>query len=335
MDDAPDLDVPLLFTKTYGRVVVDKQQDNRLFVPARVVGVGAHGIVELGVWTPLKKTVAIKKCIMSDDMLSRLRAEARALIKCREHPFIVKLLGILQHDRTVYFLLNACTGGDLFFRFHFGLARDGVSAKDRHRHAVFYLQEVVCALEHLHAHGVVHGDVKTENILIDRDGHVQLADFGSVTSLNKAKHVFGMRGSTMHFPPEMVEQQTLSLASDMWTLGCVAFELFTDSRPHPYVMCSGYTTMVEALEQFDMSAEAADFIKRLLHMDPDMRPNIAAVKKHALFANVDWQAVEAKQVPVPWTPRGINVDADMLDMTACGLPDPESTPLFYIVKPEA
>lgn len=327
-----DLDVPLLMTESYGRVPANELEKVSLFVPARVVGMGAHGVVELGVWTPLKKTVAVKRCLFDFDMLPRLRAEARVLLHS-SHPFILALHGILQHERTVFFIFHACTGGDLYFRFHFGMPRDGVLVTERFKHAVFYLQEVVCALEYLHSRGVAHGDLKTENILIDGDGHVQLADFGSVTSLKKSKQVFGVRGSTMHFPPEMIEQSQISLASDMWTLGCVAFELFTCSRPHPYTIWSGHSTMVDSLDTFNIDAHATNFVRQLLHVDPDMRPTIQHVKKHPLFNHVDWDAVKAKQLPVPWTPRGINVEDEFLDMTAQGLPDPASTPLFYIVKP--
>lgn len=324
-----DLDVPLLLTESYGRV----EENAALFEPMHVLGVGAYGIVELGVWAPLKTLVAIKRCVIDFDVLPRMRAEARALVMCK-HPFVVRLLGILQHERTVFFVMTACTGGDLYFRFHFGMARDGVDAKERRRHAVFYLQEIVCALNFLHQRGVVHGDLKTENILIDAEGHVQLADFGSVASLKKGKEAFGLRGSTMHFPPEMVERQTYSLATDVWTLGCVAFELFTCSRPHAYSSCSGHTTMVGALEQHGVDAIAANFVRRLLDIDPLTRPSMAEVKKDALFHNVDWDAVEAKRVEVPWVPGShINVEDEVACISALGVPNPAHEPLFYIVKP--
>lgn len=308
-----DLDYPMLDAP-----FVDADGD-KLFQPECVLGFGAHGLVEMGTWLPTKHGVAVKTCMLEDATVMQLRTEARVMRLCAEHPFVVKLVAVMQTECHVFFVMAACTGGDLYNRFHFGM--DALSKSERMKHALFYLKEVVCALEQLHDSGIVHSDLKVENILIDAEGHVRLCDMGSaMTGVQPYRFLRGARGSPMHFPPEMLRHKMTSFATDMWTLGCVAFELFTDSRPVEYDVANGVSRTVEMLETFNLGADADDFVRVLLNPDPAARPSVKQVKSHRLFAGTDWDAVRAKQLPVPWVPEKAQVDAECKAMAALGLP---------------
>ena len=100
----------------------------------------------------------------------------RAVLEQLDHPFIVKLHWAFQSKEELFFILDICTGGELFFhlnnfkRFPEPLAR-------------FYFSEILLGLEYLHNKDIVYRDIKPENILVDIEGHIKIADFGL------AKHI--------------------------------------------------------------------------------------------------------------------------------------------------
>jgi protein-serine/threonine kinase len=88
-----------------------------------------------------------------------------------QHPFIVNLFYSFQTKKKLFFVMEYCSGGELFYH----LARKGRFSENRCR---FYAAEIVLALEHLHSIDVVFRDLKPENVLLDAEGHVKITDFG-------------------------------------------------------------------------------------------------------------------------------------------------------------
>ena len=88
-----------------------------------------------------------------------------------EHPFIVKLHFAFETSTRLYLVQEFCRGGELFRR----MEVERMMLED---HARFYLCEIVCALEYLHGLDIIYRDLKTENVMLDEEGHVKLIDFG-------------------------------------------------------------------------------------------------------------------------------------------------------------
>jgi serine/threonine protein kinase len=93
-----------------------------------------------------------------------------------------------------------------------------------------YLRQVLLGLEYLHGQGIVHRDIKSGNILCTKDGIIKLADFGIATAQGNTKEVF--EGSPYWVAPEVIELSGSSTASDIWSVGCTAIELFTTKPPY-------------------------------------------------------------------------------------------------------
>jgi len=125
-----------------------------------------------------------------------------------------------QDDENVYLVLDLCPGGDLFWLSH---GQD--SGRLPEYAAKFYAAESVLALADLHARGVIHRDVKPENLMLDVDGHVRIGDFGVAARLRaeaafEQPSVRGLSGTINFMPPEVfVKARKHDHRADMYALG--------------------------------------------------------------------------------------------------------------------
>ena len=111
-----------------------------------------------------------KKVIIKRRQVNHTKTE-RELLEKLNHPFIVKLYYAFQDEQKLYFITEFMQGGELFFH----LKRNSIY-KDRA--VVFYLSEIILAIEYMHNNNFIYRDLKPENILIDKHGHIKLTDFG-------------------------------------------------------------------------------------------------------------------------------------------------------------
>ena len=118
-----------------------------------------------------------------------------------------------------------CTGGELFYH----LTKFKIFSEDLAR---FYVAEVLLALEYLHDKGIVYRDLKPENVLLDIDGHVRLADFGLCKQLTEPNSLaFSFCGSPEYMSPEMLRRIGHGRTLDFYSLGALLFELLTGLPP--------------------------------------------------------------------------------------------------------
>lgn len=98
---------------------------------------------------------------------------------------------------------------------------------------MFYMCEIICGLEYIHDHDIIYRDLKLANILVDKQSHIKLADFGL------SKHVPQARTSTpcgsLHIrPPEMVREEAYTCSVDIYALGVIFFQMMTGPRLQPF-----------------------------------------------------------------------------------------------------
>lgn len=121
--------------------------------------------------------------------------------------------------------LDYCPGKDMALH----LANHGLFSREM---AKFYISEVILALEYLHSQDIIYRDMKPENLLIDQDGHVKLADFGlSKAGVTGDRSTMSFCGSPVYLCPELLKNKGYSKMSDIYGIGLVLYEMLTGNPP--------------------------------------------------------------------------------------------------------
>lgn len=137
-----------------------------------------------------------------------------------KHDFIIKFHFAFQTQSSFFIGMEYVPGGDLLSQ----LKQHGTLSEDD---AKFYVAEVTLALEYLHKNNIIHRDVKPENILIARDGHIRLADFGlsKFLDLQNGQTTKRLCGTVEYMAPEMFRKTGYSTSVDWWALGILTYDV--------------------------------------------------------------------------------------------------------------
>jgi len=297
------------------------------FKTIRVIGKGSFGKVflvrHIGEGAIYAMKVLKKENIVKRNQVEHTRTE-RSVLGYVRHPFVVGLHAAFQTREKLFFVLDYCAGGELFCH----LQKLGKFAEPRAR---FYTAELVLALAHVHALGVVYRDLKPENVLLDARGHVRLTDFGlskeGVTAHAKGAHSFC--GTPEYLAPEILARRGHGRAVDWWSLGALLYEMLTGLPPF---YSRDREKLFEGIKHGELaypsylSRDARAILEALLHRDPTRRlgsgPGDADdIKGHAFFAKVDWDALLDGGVAVPWEPTVVgSLDTSQFDREFTSLP---------------
>lgn len=276
------------------------------FKMIQVIGRGSFGKVVLVGHKDTKKLYAMK-ILSKENIVKRKQVEhtrtERRVLGCTKHPFIVGLHYAFQTPQRLYFVLDYCPGGELFYH----LTR---MKKLPEHMACFYAAEITLALEHLHSLGVVYRDLKPENILLTKDGHIKLADFGLAKEgiHDGVNGTNSLCGTPEYLPPEILDRLGHGTAVDWWNLGMVLYEMLTGLPPW---YTNDRKKLFERLRSARLhfppyvSRRAEALIRQLLNRNPAERLGAKGahqVKNHLFFENIDWARLMKKQVPPPFRP---------------------------------
>jgi protein-serine/threonine kinase len=138
----------------------------------------------------------------------------------------MKLDFAFQDKTHLYMIMEFVNGGELFYH----ICESGKFTEER---AKFYASELILALEYLHGQGIVYRDLKPENVLIDREGHVKLTDFGlSKDGLQDQNNMTdSFVGTTEYLAPEIIKDKSYSYSVDFYSLGILVYEMLTGMNP--------------------------------------------------------------------------------------------------------
>ena len=179
--------------------------------------------------------------------------------------------------------------------------------------------ELLLALEALHDAGVIHRDVKAENVLVDSAGHIRLADMNAAKrdgTLAKGGRTYSVVGTPFAAAPEvLLGNRGYTTAADWWSYGVLLFECLAGRPPYPndqamlhaqarlvYEICHGERAQLPA--EARLSDAALTLIDGLLQRDESARlAQPVELRAHPFFASVRWAVLLAKQVPSPLLPR--------------------------------
>ncbi|XP_064460923.1 citron Rho-interacting kinase-like isoform X2 [Ornithodoros turicata] len=308
-----------LFLDKYRQVVAELRQlrvSIADFEVKKIIGRGHFGEVQMVKERATGDTYAMKVLRKADTLSQQNVAfyeEERDILARASQggPWLTKLQYAFQDSSHLYMVMEFLPGGDLL-----GLL-------DRHDNilpeeiARFYLAEITLAVHALHSLGYVHRDVKPDNILIDRTGHIKLADFGSAAKLTSKMSVCSRMpvGTPDYIAPEVLRAMdvgpgstaTYGMGCDWWSLGVVAYEIlfgqlpFSDDRTLiTYNNIMNFKKSLKFPEDPDVSESAVGLMKGLLD-SADKRLSYDEICQHPFFANVNWNEIR-KTVP-PFVPN--------------------------------
>ena len=283
-----------------------------------IIGRGAFGEVHVCREIKTGKIFAIKK--MKKDVLAQknqvihIRSEQLFMSKVKS-PWIVDLKASFQEDDFVYLVMEFCPGGDFMSL----LIKKDILTEEEAR---FYIAELILAVDSIHQLDCIHRDIKPDNILIDKDGHIKLTDFGlakisdklyennknETFNKNKLTHqkLFSCVGTAYYVAPEVLIKNGYGKDIDWWSVGVIFFEMLVGYAP----FCSEETKEVcykvinwknylKIPDNIIVSEEAEDLIKKMINNSDERlgRNGIEEIKKHPFFKGVDWDNIRNTKAP--------------------------------------
>uniref|UniRef100_A0AAY4EVN4 cGMP-dependent protein kinase n=1 Tax=Denticeps clupeoides TaxID=299321 RepID=A0AAY4EVN4_9TELE len=216
--------------------------------------------------------------------------------------FIIRLYRTYRDAKFVYMLLEVCLGGELW-----SVLRDMSFFEEST--ARFCIGCVLEAFDYLHGKGIVYRDLKPENLLLDAEGYVKMADFGFAKKIGLGKKTWTFCGTPEYVAPEVIMNKGHDFGADCWSLGILVFELLTGSPPFtgsdPIKI---YTMVLHGIEKVDIpkriSKHPENLIRRLCKLNPaerlgNKKNGIIDIKKHKWFQGFNWEGLRQRKLDSP------------------------------------
>ncbi|WOL12657.1 mitogen-activated protein kinase kinase kinase A-like [Canna indica] len=284
----------------------------------QVIGQGSSAVVSLGVSESSGDVFAVKSCELAR---SGLLQREQSILSALDSPFVVSYLGFEVGLRYNLYMEYA-PGGSLSDEIKRQGGRLGELAIRSH------LRDVLGGLAYLHARGVVHCDVKSQNVLVCSGGRAKIADFGCARRADAEGERECFKGTPMFMAPEVARGEEQGAPADVWALGCMVIEMATGRPPWPLV-----SDAVAALHRIAFSDdvpefpswiadEGKDFLSRCLKRDAGERWTAEQLLRHPFVAscsanprlncdcdaNIDWVSPKSTLDQTFW--ESISDDGD-------------------------
>ncbi|CAN8064572.1 unnamed protein product [Agarophyton chilense] len=259
-----------------------------------------------------------------------------ALVGQYDAPFIIRLHVAFQTSKRVYLVMDFASGGELMFH----LRREAMLSETQ---AKFYAAELLIALETLHNMHIVHRDIKPENVLLDSEGHLILTDFGLAKELSDdGEQTHSWCGSEDYMAPEIITRDAhCGKAADYWAYGIFIYDCLCGQPPFSPLHEKGKLSRKRLHERIVrckyklpkyLTSECQSLIRKFLTKDVTKRlTDPEAIRRHAWFRDVDWEAIRNRRAVPPIIPSQSSPTAcfsPSLTKAACAAP--VSPPNVYL-----
>ena len=295
-----------------------EKQTIRDYESLAIIGRGAFGEVHVCRQKNNNSIVAVKKIkknvvAMKNQILHTINEQ---LLMSKVHSnWIVELKASFQEDEFLYLIMEFCPGGDLM---NLLIKKDILTEEE----AKFYIAELILAVESIHKLDCIHRDIKPDNILITKDGHIKLSDFGLAKisdkifenkinenfDINILKHDknYSCVGTAYYVAPEVLMRKGYGKEIDWWSVGVIFYEMLIGYAP----FCSKETNEVcykvlnwkkflKIPSNKKISENAKDLIMKMIN-NPNKRlgkNGAEEIKKHKFFEGFDWDNILNMKAP--------------------------------------
>ena len=299
-----------------------QKQTIRDYESLKIIGRGAFGEVHVCREIKTGKIVAVKKIrkdlLAKKNQIIHIRNEQLFMSKVKS-PWIVELYASFQEDDYLYLIMEFLPGGDFM---NLLIEKDKLTEEE----SKFYIAELILAVESIHKLDCIHRDIKPDNILIDKSGHIKLSDFGlakvsddlyannqmTKKSFNSKKHEkqYSCVGTAYYVAPEVLKKKGYGKEIDWWSVGVIFYEMLVGYAP----FCSedtqdvcikiiNYEKYLQVPPEIKLTKEAMDLMKRMIS-DPNKRlgkNGADEIKAHPFFKGIDWENIR-NQLKPPFIP---------------------------------
>ncbi|KAK3523334.1 hypothetical protein QTP86_029490 [Hemibagrus guttatus] len=257
---------------------VDEQPHIGNYRLLKTIGKGNFAKVKLARHVLTGREVAVKiidKTQLNPTSLQKLFREVR-IMKILNHPNIVKLFEVIETEKTLYLIMEYASGGEVFDY----LVAHG-RMKEKEARAKF--RQIVSAVQYCHQKRIVHRDLKAENLLLDADMNIKIADFGFSNEFTVGNKLDTFCGSPPYAAPELFQGKKYDGPEvDVWSLGVILYTLVSGSLPFDGQNLKELRERVlrgKYRIPFYMSTDCENLLKRLLVLNPSKRGSLEQIMK--------------------------------------------------------
>lgn len=257
-----------------------------------------------------------KEMVIEDDDVECTMTERRVLALSNGCEFLTKLHATFQSSDCLFFVMEFINGGDLMFH----IQKEKQFAADQ---VQFYVAELCLGLWYLHDHGVLYRDLKLDNVMLDSEGHIKIADFGMCK-----ENIFGTGvtstfcGTPGYLAPEIVADKPYGASVDWWSLGVLTYEMCEGDSPFDTADDDELFEQIQKKKivfRVTKHQVVKDIILGFMTRDPKTRLGCSPtgkqdIKSHAYFGTLNWEKVASRQMKPPFNPKVKNArSADNFD----------------------
>ncbi|XP_010619449.1 sperm motility kinase 2A-like, partial [Fukomys damarensis] len=249
----------------------------------RFIGKGGFGKVFLAQHCATGMQVAVKKLTKARARKGSIMSEV-GLLKDLQHPNITQLLEVIETRHRVYLVLEYVYGVNL---------RKEICRSKKNRlwekEAQRIFRDVLAAVDYCHRQGIVHGDLKPENVLINTEGRAKICDFGLGIRFLPGQEVTAVGGTLAYYAPERLSCRRYEAPPlDVWALGVTLYEMVVGDHPFYQGESETIRNILRGRVSYPcfVSCKVKHLISNILSRDPTRRPTLQEVLKHRWLQSV-------------------------------------------------